>query len=60
MVTALNFQCRGPMFKPTGWLQGRLVFHPSEIDRNSTSDEGRRYFQLLTKIRFEIKYLRVD
>ena len=41
VVKALDSQSRGPVFKSTRWLQGRLslsAFHPSEVDKMSTRD----------------------
>ena len=36
VVKALDSQFRGPVFKTTGWLQGRSAFHPSEVNKMST------------------------
>ena len=36
VVKALDSQSRSPVFKTTGWLQGRLSLHPSEVDKMST------------------------
>ena len=36
VVKVLDSQSRSPVFKTTGWLQGRLSLHPSEVDKMST------------------------
>ena len=37
VVKALDSQSRGPVFKTTGWLEGRLKLS-SEVDKMSTMD----------------------
>ena len=36
VIKELDSQSSGPMFKTTGWLQGRFSFDPSEVDKMST------------------------
>ena len=36
VVKVLDSQSKGPVFKTTGWLQGLLSLHPSEVDKIST------------------------